>query len=312
VKVKKFDGYWKKGYPKVDSLTWKPVVDNNTRAAIMQTGEADFAFPMPFEQAEQLKKNPKIDVIRRAVDHHPLPVDEHASRSRSTTSRCVRRSTTRSTRKRWPRSPSPAYAVPAEGVVPAGVEYARSSALAYDPAKAAQLLKEAGYPNGFETTLWSAYNHTTRRRSSSSLQQQLGQVGIKVQRAGAGSRPARRAGAERSRTRIPPGAHVLHRLVVVDRRSRLGAASAARFRGLPAEAAEHRLLQATRLVDANIAKALNTTDAAEKSKLYKAAQKQIWKTPLGLPGDRASCCTHQQEPLRHLRHARIVQLSISM
>ena len=30
------------------------------------------------------------------------------------------------------------------------------------------------------------------------------------------------------------------------------------------------------LVDGNIAKALNTTDAAEKEKLYKAAQKQIW------------------------------------
>ena len=63
LKVKKFDGYWKAGLPKVDSLTWKPVVDNNTRATVMQTGEASFAFSMPFEQAEQLKQNPKIDVI---------------------------------------------------------------------------------------------------------------------------------------------------------------------------------------------------------------------------------------------------------
>jgi glutathione transport system substrate-binding protein len=45
LKVEKFDGYWKKGYPKVDSITWRPVVDNNTRAAMMQTGEAHFAFP---------------------------------------------------------------------------------------------------------------------------------------------------------------------------------------------------------------------------------------------------------------------------
>jgi glutathione transport system substrate-binding protein len=28
LKVEKFDGYWKKGYPKVDTITWKPVVDN--------------------------------------------------------------------------------------------------------------------------------------------------------------------------------------------------------------------------------------------------------------------------------------------
>ena len=32
LKVTKFDGYWNKGYPKVDTITWRPVVDNNTRA----------------------------------------------------------------------------------------------------------------------------------------------------------------------------------------------------------------------------------------------------------------------------------------
>jgi glutathione transport system substrate-binding protein len=50
VKAKKFDGYWKKGYPKVDTMSWKPVLENNTRAAMLQTGEADFAFPIPYER----------------------------------------------------------------------------------------------------------------------------------------------------------------------------------------------------------------------------------------------------------------------
>ena len=63
LKVKKFDGYWKKGYPKVDTLTFRTVTDNNTRAAVVQTGEAQFAFPVPFEQAAVLKKNDKLDVI---------------------------------------------------------------------------------------------------------------------------------------------------------------------------------------------------------------------------------------------------------
>ncbi len=39
----------------MDTITWKPVVDNNSRAAIMQTGEAHFTFPVPYEQAETLK-----------------------------------------------------------------------------------------------------------------------------------------------------------------------------------------------------------------------------------------------------------------
>lgn len=63
VKVKKWDGYWKKGYPKLDSITFRPVVDNNTRAAMLQTGEATFAFPVPFEQAKLLQGNSKLDVV---------------------------------------------------------------------------------------------------------------------------------------------------------------------------------------------------------------------------------------------------------
>ncbi len=63
VKVKKWDGYWKKGYPKLDSITWRPIVDNNTRAAMLQTGEANFAFPVPYEQAKRLEQNGKLDLV---------------------------------------------------------------------------------------------------------------------------------------------------------------------------------------------------------------------------------------------------------
>jgi glutathione transport system substrate-binding protein len=78
VKAKKFDGYWKKGFPKVDTVAWKPVLENNTRAAMLQTGEADFAFPIPYEQADLLKKNDKLDVVATPVDHHALPGIQHA------------------------------------------------------------------------------------------------------------------------------------------------------------------------------------------------------------------------------------------
>src|SRR5215470_2733989 len=63
LKVAKFDGYWRKGYPKVDTITWKPVVDNNSRAALMQTGEAHFTFPVPYEVAEVLKQKPDLEVV---------------------------------------------------------------------------------------------------------------------------------------------------------------------------------------------------------------------------------------------------------
>ena len=79
LKVAKFDGYWKKGYPKVDTITWKPVVDNNSRAAMMQTGEAHFTFPVPYEMAEVLKAKPDLDVVAAPSIVAALPVDEHAA-----------------------------------------------------------------------------------------------------------------------------------------------------------------------------------------------------------------------------------------
>src|SRR5512133_1529279 len=63
LKVAKWEGYWRKGYPKIDSITWKPVVDNNSRAAMMQTGEAHFTFPVPYEQAEVLKGKPNLQLV---------------------------------------------------------------------------------------------------------------------------------------------------------------------------------------------------------------------------------------------------------
>src|SRR6266581_6788835 len=63
LKAAKFNGYWRKGYPKIDSITWKPVVDNNTRAAMMQTGEAHFTYPVPYELTDVLKSKPDLEVV---------------------------------------------------------------------------------------------------------------------------------------------------------------------------------------------------------------------------------------------------------
>ena len=38
-------------------------MDNNTRAAMLQTGEAQFAFPIPYEQAAILQKNSKLELV---------------------------------------------------------------------------------------------------------------------------------------------------------------------------------------------------------------------------------------------------------
>ncbi len=72
-------------------------------------------------------------------------------------------------------------ATPAAGIIPPGM-FGYNEDLEgynYDPAKAKELLAEAGYPDGFETTL--QYNTSKgHKRIAEALQAQYAQVGIKV------------------------------------------------------------------------------------------------------------------------------------
>ncbi|GAB3626546.1 glutathione ABC transporter substrate-binding protein [Pandoraea terrae] len=275
VKVKKFDGYWKKGYPKVDTITFKPVVDNNTRAAVMQTGEAGFAYPVPYEQADGLKTGGKVDVIAG-----PSIIQRYISlntKQKPFDNPKVRQALNYAINKEaLVKVAFSGYAIPAEGVVPKGVDYAeKTGPWPYNPAKAKELLKEAGYPNGFETVLWSAYTFTTAQKVIQFVQQQLAQVGIKaqVQALEAGQRVERVESAQ-----DPATAPV--RMYYVGWSSSTGESDWALRPLLASESFPPKLFNTAYYkndaVDADISKALLTTDRAEKAKLYKDAQDKIW------------------------------------
>lgn len=70
---------------------------------------------------------------------------------------------------------------PATGPIPPGLEgYISYDAIEYNPAKAKELLKKAGYPDGFEIELWSSTSQKTVRMVGA-IQAFLAQVGIKAE-----------------------------------------------------------------------------------------------------------------------------------
>jgi glutathione transport system substrate-binding protein len=277
LKVEKFDGYWQKGLPKVDTLIFRTVTDNNTRAAVVQTGEAQFAFPIPYEQAAALAKNPKLDV----VDHENSIMARYLSmnvQQKPFDNIKVREAINYAINKQaLAKVAYSGYAKQVEGVVPIGVDFAEKiGTYAYDPAKARALLAEAGYPKGFESTLWSAYNDGTSVKVVQFLQQQLAQVGIKV------SVEVLESGQRVQRVQqVQKPADAQVRLYYTGWSSSTGEADWG-LRPLLSTAAFPPVLNnvsyySNPKVDDAIMKALTTTDRAEKTSLYKTAQETIWK-----------------------------------
>jgi glutathione transport system substrate-binding protein len=276
VKVKKFDGYWRKGFPKVDDITWKPVTDNNTRAAMLQTGEADFAYPMPYEQVATLQKNDKLNVtispsiIERYLSFNMLQKPYDDLRVRQAINYAINK-------EALAKVAFSGFAQPAEGIVPQGVLYAhKMPAWPYDPAKARELLKEAGYPNGFESTLWSAYTTTTAQKAIQFVQQQLQQVGIKLKLQAL--EPGQRT--EWVQTAPDPKTAKV-RMYYAGWSSSTGEADWALRPLLSTEAWPPKLnntaYYSNKTVDDLIAKAMKTTKDDEKKTFYADAQEQIMK-----------------------------------
>ncbi|SFC21497.1 glutathione transport system substrate-binding protein [Polaromonas sp. OV174] len=276
VKVKKFAGYWRQGYPKVDGITFRFVTDNNTRSSVIQTGEAQFAFPVPYEQANILKNNPKVVVVNGpsvadtyiSLNNLQKPFDD--VRVRQAINYAINK-------EALAKVAFSGYAKPMEGVIPQGVEYAvKMQPWPHNPAKAKELLKEAGYPNGFSTTLWSGYNDSTATKVVQFVQQQLAQVGVKL------SVEMLEAGQRVQRVKqVPNPKDAGIRMYYIGWASSTGEADWV-LRPLLATSAwppafENTAYYSNPVVDDAVKNALLTTDEAKKHSLYKSAQEQIWK-----------------------------------
>lgn len=275
IEVKKNPNYWRKGYPKLDAIDWKCVPENNTRANMLVTGEADFAAAVPYELADKLKSNDKLNVVSSpsviqrfvALNTRMKPLDN--PKVRQALNYAVNKDA-------LVKVAFHGYAIPAEGVLPQGIAYnVKMGPWPYNPAKARELLKEAGYPNGFETTLWSVYNHSTAQKIIQFLQQQFAQVGVKV------SLRALEVGqtaALVSNVQNPDDAQV--RMLYLGWSSSTAEADWALrpllYSKMWPPYGSNGAYYKNDQVDAGLMKALATTDDKEKAKIYADVQKRIW------------------------------------
>jgi peptide/nickel transport system substrate-binding protein len=147
-----YEGHWRK-VPHVQKLIWRNIPDDATRLAMLKTGEADIAYAMMGSMAEEVKRDPKL---RLAYSYGPAvffiffneqwdPKSPwHDLRVRQALNYAI-------DRQALNEQQTLGASYPTANIVPRVFEFALPlEAYPYDPEKAKQLLKEAGYANGFD------------------------------------------------------------------------------------------------------------------------------------------------------------------
>lgn len=150
-----FEDYWDEGLPKLARVIFRPIPEEATRIAAIQTGEIHIANRLPAEEAQRLLGAPGVTIVRYPVDRVFYIAFNNLTSGKGTPieNQLVRQAMN--------------YAVDRQAIIDAlfngyadlAVGFTTANNLGYDdslepypydPDKARELLAEAGYPDGFE------------------------------------------------------------------------------------------------------------------------------------------------------------------
>jgi peptide/nickel transport system substrate-binding protein len=175
---------WKSGpLPKIERVIWRVVPSVSTRRALLERGDADMSSDLPPKDVSELAANEKLRLVSNPIQSSAVYL---------------------SMQVKMPPFENPkvrqaiAYAVPYEKIMdvalyhsgrplfggPAKVtlpDWPQPGPYRTDLAKAKQLLTEAGFPNGFETTLsFNLGAAVTNEPMCVLIQESLAQIGVKA------------------------------------------------------------------------------------------------------------------------------------
>lgn len=144
--------YWRKT-PHIKRLVMKVVPDESTRLAMLKRGEADIAYLLVGAIAQEAKRTPRIRLIPSGGQWVPAlcMADQFDPKSPWRDVRVRLAASHAIDRKAIADAEHLGASAPVGSIIPPAIEFALAvEPHAYSPAKARQLLKEAGYPDGFD------------------------------------------------------------------------------------------------------------------------------------------------------------------
>ena len=184
VVVTRNDDYWD-GAPLLDKIVFRPIPDEQTRYTELKSGNADAIVDVPPDNVSQVKADSKFKFIEQPGPHiwwvtlnmEKAPFDKVAVRqammyaiNREAISKDILKGT----------------GTVANGPIPPSIGWAYTDDVTkytYDPAKAKQLLADAGYASGLKLTFWipeSGSGMQSPKSMATAIQGDLAKIGITV------------------------------------------------------------------------------------------------------------------------------------
>lgn len=178
--------YWGEAPKGIDRLIWRPIPDETARISALMAGEVDLAKDLPVSAIPEIEQNPKLtlmtepsyrifQIILSSLEEHKSPLQD--KRVRQAVNYAIDKQAIIDTL-------FAKKATPLHGQLLRPTQLGYNPALKdypFDPAKAKQLLAEAGYPNGFEIVFKTpAGRYVQDREVSEAVAGMLAKVGIKT------------------------------------------------------------------------------------------------------------------------------------
>ncbi|MGO7761454.1 ABC transporter substrate-binding protein [Rhizobium ruizarguesonis] len=180
--VDKYPGYYKAGKPDLDEVHYVFYSDENTRVNALKSGDVDIIEYVPAKDAEALKTGPDTELLSMSGPFMGLQFNtkfEPFSKPevRQAIAYAVDRSAIINTAFNGLGTPIYGLAIP-QGYM--GYSEKKANYFSHDIEKAKELLKKAGYPNGFEARLLASSQYGFHQNTAIAIQSELAKVGIKL------------------------------------------------------------------------------------------------------------------------------------
>ncbi|GHV34779.1 diguanylate phosphodiesterase [Synergistales bacterium] len=175
--LERFDDYWKTP-AKTQYLTLRIVPETAQRIILLETGEVDVSYEIPGSSVARIKGDTKLQVITRdsmKIITLSLNCGSKGPLGNANVRRAIQKAIDKQT---IVDSFLYGYGKVSNSIIPSSAkEFAEQENYKFDVEEAKKLMKEAGYENGFSTTIWTDSNQTNTEIAQA-LQAQLAQIDI--------------------------------------------------------------------------------------------------------------------------------------